>query len=318
MKKTMASVLLFSALMLCLPFLSFVGGEAKKKTGEYAAYLLLRTKTGTVEHLSPTDYIKGVVAAEMPISYEPEALKAQAVAAHTYTLRQIDASLSTPDKSLQGAYLSDDSGRFQAYLSREERQTLWGDQFEKNEARLHQAVTAVIHEVMTYGGVPIVAAFHAISGGKTENCETVWAEPLPYLQSVNSEGDLLSPDYQVTANRTADEVRTAFLRHCPELVLSEAPGDWLKVVGRSEAGTVQTLQVGNQTVTGQEARSLLGLRSADFTVSFTGSEFLFTTKGYGHGVGLSQYGADYMARQGASYREILSHFYTGVTFETLI
>lgn len=318
MKKVIASVLLFSVLMLCLPFLSFVGGESEKKTAEYATYLLLRTKTGTVEQLSPTDYIIGVVAAEMPISYEPEALKAQAVAAHTYALRQIDASLSVPDKSLQGAHLSDDPGRFQAYLSREERQTLWGDQFEQNEDRLHRAVTAVIHEVMTYGDVPIVAAFHAISGGKTENCETVWAESLPYLQSVISEGDLLSPDYQVTVNRTADEVKAAFLRHCPELVLSEVPGDWLKVVDRSEAGTVQTLQVGNQTVTGQEARSLLGLRSADFTVSFTGSEFLFTTKGYGHGVGLSQYGADYMARQGATYREILSHFYTGVTFDTLV
>lgn len=280
-------------------------------------YLVYNHETGQVMALTPADYIKGVVAGEMPASYHPEALKAQAVAAHTYALRQIGEQLDAPDPELQGAYLSTDPARFQAWLSTEDMRDLWGDNFDTYYRKISDAVDAVIRKVILYDEEPIAAAFHAISSGRTESAAAVWGQELPYLTPVDSEGDELSPDYQTETVLTREEVAHALVSAFPQLQLPEDPAQWFVIRERSDSGTVSSLQAGSLLLSGREVREALGLRSANFTVTYAEDAFHFLTIGYGHDVGMSQYGADYLARQGNSWEEILLHYYTGVHIEDL-
>lgn len=276
-------------------------------------YLIQNHETGDIMALSPTDYIKGVVSAEMPVSFHTEALKAQAVAAHTYALRQIGQQLASPDPSLNGAYLTTDPDVFQAWLSPADRQELWGSSFDINERKLSDAVESVIGSIITFEEEPIAAAFHAISGGRTESASTVWAQSVSYLVPVDSEGDLLSPDYEQSTFLTEEEVAHALVSRFPGITLPKDRDDWFSIQQRTDSGTVVFLAAGDRTISGQELREALNLRSANFTITSKDDGFGFTTLGYGHNVGMSQYGADYLARQGYTWEEILTHYYTGVT-----
>lgn len=328
----------FVLIMLLLPLLALTGQTPNREenssappagsstpfdglsSSDYAAnnfYLVQNHLTGEVMALSPADYIKGVVAGEMPASYHTEALKAQAVAAHTYALYQIAAQLAQPDPALNGAYLSTDPEQFQAWLSRDEMKELWGSGFDANYQKLSDAVDAVIGECITYNGSLIVAAFHSLSGGTTESASNVWGQEVPYLLPAESGGDLLSPDYEATVELTDEEVRHALLQLYPDIVLPAAPEEWLAVQTQSESGTVTALTAGDKTLTGRQLRELLRLRSANFTIDYRDGCFAFTTAGYGHGVGMSQYGADYFARQGYDWQQILLHYYTGVTISPI-
>ncbi|MFR8711746.1 MAG: SpoIID/LytB domain-containing protein [Anaerotignum lactatifermentans] len=166
---------------------------------------------------------------------------------------------------------------------------------------------------MVYEGEPILAVFHAQSAGKTEDSENVWVQEIPYLRSVDSSGDLSAPDNTVTETLSAQTVWEK-LSTLGDLGVSAAELDF-SGIQRSEAGYIQQIQAGNLTLTGLEVRTALGLRSADFTVQRQGEDFVFTTKGYGHGAGMSQYGAKALAEEGMDYHEILSHYYTGISFE---
>ncbi len=170
---------------------------------------------------------------------------------------------------------------------------------------------AVYNQLLLYEDEPIAAAYHAISNGTTEGSENVWGRHLPYLQPVRSDGDLLAPGYEKQQIYTAEEMQKTILSAFPQAVLGEDPGEWLIITQRSPSGYVTAMEIGGVPVTGLEFRSALGLRSSDFTAEQNGGVFTVTTAGYGHGVGLSQYGADYMARQGSSYQEILAHYYQG-------
>lgn len=335
MRRYTGFLIFFSLLMLLIPLLAMFGQDpipqiagspssitdyTELSAGDYESnrfYLVQDHRTGEVMALTPEAYIKGVVAAEMPISYHTEALKAQAVAAHTYALTQIDRELQTPTPALNGAYLSTDPAHFQAYLSQEERQELWGKNFNANEKKLTEAVNAVIGEVLTYEEKPIIAAFHSLSGGKTESAQNVWGREVAYLTPVESEGDPLSPNFKTTVTLTQAEVQHALTTRFPAISLPENEADWFAIQERSESGTVLTLTVGDQTMSGRELRELLSLKSADFTIACADGSFTFTSIGYGHGVGMSQYGADYLARQGKTYREILLHYYTGVQLDPI-
>ncbi len=280
-------------------------------------YLVQDHQTGETLRLTPEEYIRGVVAAEMPVSFHTEALKAQAVAAHTYALRQISASLQNPSSDLNGAYLSTDPAHFQSYFSVEEMKSRWGDQFAVNYQKICEAVDPVIGQILTYEKEPIISAFHSISGGITESAQTVWGQEVSYLVPADSPGDELSPHYETQTVLTAAEVRHALASAYPDIALPESPAEWLSIQEHSSSGTVTLLTAGNQTLTGTELRSLLNLRSAQFQIRYDDGNFTFTTFGYGHGVGMSQYGADYLARQGYSYDEILRHYYTGAELTIL-
>ncbi|HIZ54709.1 MAG TPA: stage II sporulation protein D [Firmicutes bacterium] len=276
-------------------------------------------QTGEIHLMSANDYIKGVVAAEMPADFEIEALKAQAVAAHTYAILQKSANDQNPDPALNGADFSTDPTHYQAYLSPEELQEFYGHRYPEISEKIGAAVDAVINQVLVCDGQPIAAAFHAISGGITENAASVWGNEVSYLVPVVSEGDRLSPDYEVSVCFSSEEIRNALLTGYTGITLPDDPAEWLVINSRTASGMVTEVIVGDAVLSGVELRGLLGLRSANFEITYDAEaeEFCFTTFGYGHGVGMSQYGADYMARQGKSYVEILEHYYTGATLYTI-
>ena len=187
-----------------------------------------------------------------------------------------------------------------------------GIEYEERASLIDQAVQAVSGIALLYNGEPADAVYHSISAGKTESAEVVWGSAVPYLVPVESVGDLLAPDYLSSATFTPDELREKLSTLC---ALEGEPADWIGECDYSSSGTVKTIQLAGVTLTGQQIRSALELRSANFDLTYQEGSFVFTVRGYGHGVGMSQYGAQCMAQQGSSYTEILSWYYPGCTVE---
>ncbi len=270
---------------------------------------------GEVVSLSEREFLIRTLAFEMPASYHTEALKAQVVAAYTYYGRQRQLHRENPDPTLKGADFATPDEKFPAQYDETALRQRWGNRYEPNYQKLCAAVDAVAGRYMTCGGEWIDACYFALSCGSTESAAVVWGNDLPYLQPVASPGDRLSPQFETAVSRTADEVKAALTQAFPQVALEGDPAEWLRDPVLSSAGTVATLTVGGQTVRGSAVRTALNLRSAAFTYTCRDGTFQFTVHGYGHGVGMSQYGADYLARQGYSYDEILRYYYTGITLE---
>lgn len=277
--------------------------------------VLLKDENKVVE-LELNEYLLGVLAAEMPATYHEEALKAQAVTAYTYLLYRKNVQKEKPDAALKGADLSDDSSTHQGYLTPGAREEKWGDKTKTYEKKLSEAIESVSGEVITFEGEPIMAAFHAINSGTTNSAKTVWGGEVAYLQSVVSTGDRLSPDCTKTVAIKADEL-SRMLADLEGCELSGEAQDWIGKISTTSSGYVSRITVGGEEYTGIRFREATGLRSAVFTYEYKNGSFHFTTEGYGHGVGLSQYGADYMARQGSTWEEIIRHYYTGVEIEKI-
>ena len=274
-----------------------------------ACYRVLQTATGEITEIPLRDYLIGAVGAEMPASFAPEALKAQVIAAHTYAERQ--CMLAAGRDELKGADFSDDPALYQACLTEDEQRERWGTHYDLNHNRIAAAVDAVQGELLYYDDAPIIAAFHAISSGRTESAEHVWGSEIAYLCSVPSDADCSAPDFETSVVLSAEEVREKLLAAHTGLTLGSDPALWFGVPEVTEAGTVLRLQAGDGIFTGQELRSILGLRSAAFTAGYADGQFTFTVHGFGHDVGMSQYGANAMAQEGKSYREILAYYYPG-------
>ncbi len=276
-------------------------------------FKILNLTTGEVETVSRRDYVIGAVTAEMPASFSEEALKAQAVAAHTYALRRRLNQQAEQDETLKGADFSADPSKLLGYMTEESAHERFGDNFDIYWGKITKACDEVLEKVLVYDDQPIVAAYHSMSAGKTEDATAVWENGAPYLIPVESFGDTLAKNYEVETEIAADEVQRLLTEKYTDIKLSTDKTKWFAVKDRTESGTVTELTAGDVTMTGQDARALFTLRSANFTVSYANKAFTFTTLGYGHGVGMSQYGADYMARQGSTYEEILAHYYPGTT-----
>lgn len=269
----------------------------------------------TVVELEEREFLIRLLAYEMPASYHTEALKAQAVAAYTYYTRRRDIQHQKADPSLMGADFASPADTFPGNYSKDALQQRWGEQFTVNYNKICAAVDAVLGKTILYEGQLIDACYFSISSGTTEKAATLWGNDIPYLQSVASPGDTLSPQYETVVSFTPEELRTYVTNAADGILLSDDPTAWLGEATVSAAGTVVSLPIGNHTFTGAQLRQQLNLRSACFTVNYSDGLFKFTVKGYGHGVGMSQYGADYLARQGYSYEEILKYYYTGVTVQ---
>lgn len=267
-------------------------------------FFILDQSTGEVRQVARLDYIIGAVAAEMPVSWPDEALKAQAVAAHSYALYCRDNSTNE-----NGAWLSADPARRQGYLTDAVLHSYWGTEYEANYARLAALVDEVLGEVLYYGGAPAGTSYFAISNGHTEASENVWGTALPYLISVESAADLAADNYEYTVSLSSAQVRQALSESLGIDTGAAAPEQWFGEPAYTAAGYVAAIPVCGQSVAGTALRRALGLRSACFTVQYDGGGFAITTKGYGHGVGMSQWGAKAMAEQGQSYVEILAHYY---------
>ncbi|MGM9579531.1 MAG: stage II sporulation protein D [Evtepia sp.] len=265
---------------------------------------------GQVQEMDLEQYIWGVVAAEMPASFEEEALKAQAVAARTYSLNKAGGSPNHPE-----ADLCTDYHCCQAWISREAAEANWGESAGVYADKITHAVADTAGQVVLYEGQLIDAVFHSSSDQATLDAVEVWGGSVPYLQSVSSPEGEEVPNFHSEVSFTAQEFRDLFLAARPEAVLEGAPETWFGETVRTAGGSVHTIQIGGVSVTGTQVRQILSLRSACFTVSCTEDSVTFSVTGFGHGVGMSQYGANAMASAGSTYTEILEHYYTGVTVE---
>ena len=265
----------------------------------------------TVETMTMDDYVQGVLRAEMPASFELEALKAQAVAARTETLYKVE---NGPVANHPEADICNDINCCQAYRAAEAAESAWGADAEKYSAKIAQAVRGTDGMVILYEDKPILAAFFSAASGQTHNSGDVWVSDLPYLQSVNSpEGENEVPNYYSVAAIPSGEFRDRFLASYPEAKLDGAPEHWIGAVERNDSDMVTSIDIGGVTLKGTVVRRLFGLRSASFTVEVEDGDVVFRVTGYGHGVGMSQYGANVMAGEGKDYKEILCWYYTGVT-----
>ncbi len=254
-------------------------------------------------------YVVGVVAAEMPAAYDFEALKAQAVATRTYTLYGMVHGGCHTDPE---ADVCTNSKCCQAYSSPERMQNSWGNDYVKNYNRVAQAVMETAGEVLVYDGKLCDALYHACSGGQTEDSENVYANAIPYLRGVESPYE--DPMREEDVDFGEDAVTELIAAKYPESgITHENVRDGIGIVSTYPSGRVKELRLGKTVITGKQARSLFGLRSTMFTFRWGEEAIVFHTKGYGHGVGLSQNGANGMAKHGSDYREILLHYYTGAS-----
>ena len=256
---------------------------------------------GTTEQMTLERYLTGVVRGEMPASFEMEALRAQAAAERSYVYYQLAAGRK--DHTCCSAYLSETAAREK-----------WGGDFAPWNTRVEQAVSDTDGQVVLYNGRPILAVFHSSSAGRTAAAGDVWSGDLPYLVSVDSpEGEETVPNYYSTVTFTAAEAKEKLLAAHPELKLSGTPDRWFGAAAENGSGRVETVSVGGTDIEGTELRRIFGLRSACFTVAADSESVTFRVTGYGHGVGMSQYGANQLAREGKTWQEILEWYYTGAT-----
>lgn len=266
---------------------------------------VFRSTTEMIEEVPLEEYIVGVVASEMPASYEMEALKAQALTARTYYIRQIldGADLHLPD----GADVTD-TVMHQVFNNDDELKENWGSDYEWMMPRIREAVYETEGQVITYNDEPITATFFSTSNGYTENSEEYWENEIPYLRSVESPWDMESPRYKDEREMSATEFQELLEVSVPEGGVGE-------IVSRTTGGRVAEVAIGDKTFTGREIRDALGLDSSDFDWSRNGDTIVIETRGWGHGVGMSQFGADGMAKSGSSYRDIIHYYYQDVSIE---
>lgn len=310
----MKKILIFCYALLLLAYGLPFFGEAYRRyflpehlSAQSVAVLTDKGETS----LSMTEYLFGVVAAEMPASFEAEALKAQAVAARSYTM------YCEKSGKHSGGTICTDPGCCQAYLSGKELHQRWGADYEKYRQKILGAVKATEGEYISYMGAPAQAVFHSSSAAVTESSENVWSY-VPYLVSVSSpESAENVPGYMSYVRVSPEDLKSSVLSLRPEAVFPEDAAQWLGELRRDSSGRVESIELGGAVLSGREMRSLFLLRSTAFTLEFENDSFLFTATGYGHGVGMSQYGANVMAQNGADYASILAHYYPGTEFSVL-
>lgn len=277
---------------------------------EYNKIKLLHNKTGEIEELTLDEYLLGVVSAEMPANYEIEALKAQAVVARTYTIYSIVHNKNKHEE----ADICDNSGCCQAWISKIDRMEKWEENNRINYwNKIVYAVDSTKGKIITYNGEVIDAFFHSNSGGTTETPVNVWGGTnYPYLQSVQTSGEDAYSQYSSEVILDQNEFINKIREKYSNLQIDLNDNDQLKITEYTESGRVKTVKVGNINISGVEMRTTIGLKSTNFEITKDGEKIIFNVKGYGHGVGMSQTGADSMAKQGINYEEIIKHFYTNV------
>jgi stage II sporulation protein D len=326
MKTFYIIVISFLVVVLCVPsvvVIAFGSNATNQKIKNIPVSTLSPTPTKTdtknitvsvyrmnnqeIEKMNLEEYVKGVLASEMPASYEMEALKAQAISARTYIIKFLmTENKGQLPKIPQGADISDSTLQ-QVYKNQEELKEMWKNNYDKYIKKISQAVNETQGLIMTYNGELIDASFFAISNGYTENSEDYWIASLPYLRSVPSPWDKTSPDFIVTKTFSSKEIESKLgVKFTSDIS-----------VKRTSTNRVSSTTINGKKFTGVEVKTALDLRSTDFSFKVVGDNIQVTTKGYGHGVGMSQYGANSMAKEGKNYKEILEYYYKGIKIEDI-
>lgn len=279
----------------------------------YGTIQLLHKKTQEVESVELDQYLCHVVSAEMPADYELEALKAQAVVARTYTIYK------AKNKKHENADICDDSTCCQAWISKEDRLARWEEsKRESNWKKIEQCVNETKGEIITYNNEPINAFFHANSGGTTELPVNVWGgSDFPYLQVVETAGEEGYHQYASEVEFSKEELIEKLKTKYKDIQIDFGNSEDIKILQHTDSNRVKTVKFGNHEISGVEARTIFGLKSANFEITQEADKVKFVVKGYGHGVGMSQTGSDTMAKQGNNYKEIINHFYVGVEIKEI-
>lgn len=275
----------------------------------YGTIKLLHEATNEVEEVDLDTYLCNVVSAEMPVDFELEALKAQAIVARTYTIYKIQ------NKKHENADVCDNSSCCQAWISKEDRLARWDeDKRQSNWEKIEKCVNKTKGKIITYEGKPINAFFHSNSGGTTELPVNVWGggSQYPYLQIVETAGEDGYTQYQSEVVLSQDELIEKLKTKYQDITIDFNNNEDLKILEYTDSGRVKTVKFGNHEISGTEVRTLFELKSTNFEIIKEDKNIKFTVKGYGHGVGMSQTGADSLAKQGKNYEEIIKHFYVGV------
>lgn len=289
--------------------------KANKQMETYIHVYL--SKEDRVVRLPLETYIVGVVAAEMPAHFHIESLKAQSLAARTYIVRRIMEGDRLDEhewgKHAKNAHVSD-TVQHQAFLTDQMLRKKWGQDYGWKIKRIRQAVAATKGKIITYQGKPIYAAYFSTSNGWTENSEDYYQTAYPYLRSVSSTWDKESPKYlnqkQITISQFVQALKQ---KTGKEISLpTGTQGAWIRVLGRTDGNRVEKVMIGDHIFTGRQIREAFQLSSSDFTIHINANSVLFRTRGYGHGVGMSQWGANLMAKQGKKMTEIIDHYYQDV------
>lgn len=280
---------------------------------KYGTIKLLHKSTGEVEEVALDTYLCNVVSAEMPADYEIEALKAQAVVARTYTIYKVQ------NPKHENADICDDSTCCQAWVTKEKRFERWEEaKRESNWEKIEKAVNETAGKIVTYEGKPINAFFHANSGGTTELPVNVWGgSGMPYLQVVETAGEEGYTQYSSEVILNKEDLIEKLKTKYSDIQIDFNNNDDIKILDYTDGNRVKTVKFGNHELSGVETRTILGLKSTNFEIIREGENIKFSVKGYGHGVGMSQTGADTMAKQGSNYEDIIKHFYKDVEIKDI-
>ena len=280
---------------------------------QYKKINLLHNNENVVETLELEDYLINVVAAEMPVEYEEEALKAQATVARTYTLYQIENG-----HKHDNADVCDSSTCCQAWISKEKRYEKWGDNQDEKWSKLTNAVYSTAGEVITYNGKPIDAFFFFFYGGTTEIPINVWGgSDFPYLQVVETSGEDEYSQYYSEKEYTKAEIESRMKSAYSDFSIDWNEESCIEILEYTESSRIKTLKIGNKNISGVEARKIFELKSSNFTYEISESTVKFKVIGYGHGVGLSQTGSNTLAKEGKNYKEIIEHFFKNIEIENI-
>lgn len=286
--------------------------EEKYNYKKYKTIKLLHTDTGKIEKVNLDEYICNVVSAEMPVSYEIEALKAQAVVARTYTLYKIKS------KKHKNADICDDFGCCQAWISKKDRYKRWKNDKDKKWNKIEKAVYDTKGKIITYKGKAINAFFHSNSGGATEKPLYVWGgEGYPYLQSVETIGEDNYEEYSSEVTISKSNFVKKMKNKYKSFKINWKEKDCIKIKSYTEGKRVKSIKIGNKTLTGVEVRSIFSLKSAKFNIEIGKNNIKFKVIGYGHGVGMSQTGSNTLAKSGKNYIDIIKHYYKDVKVENV-
>jgi stage II sporulation protein D len=314
-------VILIPALVVC----SLTQVPTSKEAGSVAAdgykdtiIKVYVANTKKIAEMKLEEYIKGVVAAEMPAQFEMEALKAQAVAARTYAVKHMAAFGGGGLSDHPGADITTDSNQGQAWLNESDLKNKWGANYAEYSKKISEAVEGTRGVIITYNGEPIQAVFHSTSGERTASAKEVWGFDYPYLQSVACTFDQASPRYSQTSEMSLAMLENHLGSEIGVVAAAQSgSGSVVQIVDRTSSGRVDKVRIGSKVFTGSEVRDKLALKSNNFSIEQQGEKLIFKTIGYGHGVGLCQYGANGMAKEGKNFRQIVTYYYTGVTLKNL-
>lgn len=303
----MKKILLFSLLLILIPYtivsIFICNDEMKFIFTSNTVVRIKREKTGAIDEVPLEDYVVHVLAGEMPVSFNLEALKAQAVASRSYVMYQIV-------KNKNKEYDVVDTIMNQVYLDDNYLKSVWNNDYSSNMNKIKKAVMETAYEYITYGGELAEALFFSTSSGYTENSEDVFVNPVEYLRSVESPYDNISPVFNYSVDFTYDVF-------CLLLGIKYSKNLDIEVIDKSKAGRIKKIRINEKIFKGSEVATLLNLKSSNFSIEQNDDKVYIKTKGFGHGVGMSQYGAEGMAEEGFKYDEILKHYYTGVEIEKI-